>query len=307
MVLSGFTDEAADTLKGQIAVCRELGWTGIDLRTVDGSNIVDIPEARFDDLVDELSLAGIRVVSFGSRIANWSRTLEDPFDQDLDDLERAIPRMRRLGVPYLRVMSYRPPETAEEAESPRVSQEIIRRLRLLAARAENAGIVLTHENCETWGGRSYEHTLQLLEGIDSPAFKLVFDTGNPPATIDHRDDAAPGTRQDALEFYRQVRQAVVHVHIKDARLDDNNVVYTWPGEGSGRIPEILTELRENGYDGPFSIEPHMAVVYHDPSVQAEEDARRRVYVEYARRTEVLLDRTGFLIGTQPVRYAPEKP
>lgn len=304
MVLSGFTDEASDTLEGQIAVCRELGWTGIDLRTVDGYNIVDLPEARFTELVTGLSAADLRVVSFGSRIANWSRSLHDPFEQDLDDLDRAIPRMRTLGVPFLRVMSYRPPE---DPDAPEVSREIIRRLRLLAARAEDAGIVLTHENCETWGGLSYEHTLQLLEGIDSPAFKLVFDTGNPPATIDHRDDAAPGTRQDALEFYRQVRQAVVHVHIKDARVDDNNVVYTWPGEGSGRIPEILTELRENGYDGPFSIEPHMAVVYHDPTVQADEDERRRTYVEYARRTAALLAAAELQTGTQPARYAPEKP
>jgi len=307
MVLSGFTDEAADTIEGQIEVCRQLGWTGIDLRTVDGYNIVDLPEERFTELVSRLSAADLRVVSFGSRIANWSRSLHDPFEQDLNDLERAIPRMRTLEVRFLRVMSYRPPETAEEAKSPRVSREIIRRLRELAIRAEDAGIVLTHENCETWGGLSYEHTLQLLEGIDSPAFRLVFDTGNPPATIDHRDDAAPGTRQDALAFYRQVRQAVVHVHIKDARVENSEVVYTWPGEGSGRIPEILAELRTDRYDGPISIEPHMAVVYHDPTVQADEDERRRTYVEYARRTAVLLAAAELQTGTQTARYAPEKP
>lgn len=308
MVLSGFTDEVSDAIARQIEVCHELDWSWIDLRTVNGHNVVDLPEADFSDLVSRLSAEGIRVVSFGSRIANWGRSLSDPFDHDLEDLERAIPRMRRLAVRYLRVMSYRPPDI----EDPETEQEIILRLRRLTERAEDAGIVLTHENCETWGGRSYEHTMRLLEGIDSPAFKLVFDTGNPPTTIDHRDDAPGGAYQDALEFYRRVRTEVVHVHIKDARMDQTHegeeiAVYTWPGEGEGRLPEILAELVADRFDGPISIEPHMAVVYHDPSVQADDEERRRVFTEYAHRTEALLEDAGLQIGTQTVRYAPENP
>jgi hypothetical protein len=39
-------------------------------------------------------------------------------------------------------------------------------------------------------------------------------------------------------------------------------------------------LLTNGYDGGFSIEPHLAVVFHDDSVQSEDDVRYRNYVEY---------------------------
>lgn len=293
VVLTGFTDEVSDSIELQIGACRELGWSWIDLRTVDGYNIVDLPDNEFQRLTTHLDRMGIRVTSFGSRIANWERTPAEPFDRDLEDLERAIPRMRRLAVRFLRVMSYRPPEH----ESKETEREIIRRLRRLAQRAEDAGIVLTHENCETWGGQSYQHTLRLLEEVDSPAFRLVFDTGNPPATLDRRQGAPEDGYQDALEFYRQVREKVVHVHIKDAYVDNDSVIYTWPGEGAGRVPEILTELAAGGYDGPVSIEPHMAVVYHDPRVHAGDDERRRVFVEYAHRTATLLEHAGLMTGT----------
>ena len=45
---------------------------------------------------------------------------------------------------------------------------------------------------------------------------------------------------------------------------------------------------KNGYDGGFSMEPHMAVVAHDSSVKSEADIRFANYVEYGRRFEKLL-------------------
>ena len=281
MYVTGFTDEVSTDIEQQIEVCRYLGWKYIDLRTVGDWNVVDLPDDQFFKLERLLQRNDILVSSFGSRIANWSRSVSEPFNQDLADLERAIPRMKRLGVPYLRVMSYRPDDALSEREN---EDKIVRRLRDLATRAEEAGITLIHENCETWGGRSVEHTERLIQGVDSPAFKLVFDTGNPPATLDHRDGVPRGRYQDALEFYHRIKSEVVYIHIKDARPKDGEVVYTFPGEGNGRVGEILSALASEGYDGAISIEPHLAVVYHDPTVTADERERWDSFIEYARRS-----------------------
>lgn len=304
--LTGFTDEVAADPDRQIEVCRSLGWELIDLRTVGTYNVVTLPEDDFDGLLEKLDRFGIRISSFGSRIANWSRTLRDSLDQDVEELNQAIPRMKRAGTPFIRVMSYRPPD-GPEADAPEVRREVIRRLTLLTRIAEEADIVLLHENCETWGGRSVDHTTSLLEAIPSSAFQLAFDTGNPPASVDMRfgsgdgadpaDTSIPPRRcQDGLEFYDAVRERVAYVHIKDAVAEApcRNVSYTWPGEGNGRIREILSALKRDGFNGPISIEPHMAVVYHDPSVSAGDEARREIFKEYADRTKMLLEEAGLL-------------
>jgi sugar phosphate isomerase/epimerase len=305
MYLTGITDEAADDLDGQIRACRELGWEWIDLRTIDGVNITNISDAEFDRLLEKLDAAGLRISSFGSAIANWGRRVTDPLETDLEELERAIPRMQKAGTRFLRIMSYRPEATAPTATaggtaaatgSPwsdaELKDEVIRRLTEITRRAEDGGIVCLHENCDTWGGQSYEHTLELLERIDSPAFSLVFDTGNPVETRDARP-GADGAYQDAYEFYRAVRDHIGYVHIKDGYVEGERTVYAFPGEGNARIPEILSDLFDSGYDGGFSIEPHVAVVFHDPSVTADAGERWRSFFEYARRTEDLLRQAGY--------------
>ena len=85
--------------------------------------------------------------------------------------------------------------------------------------------------------------------------------------------------------------------MKDGVVDDGTVVYTYPGEGDGEVPRILADLAERGYQGPISIEPHLAVVYHDPSVTAGSEERWDSFVEYAERTRRLLQQAGFELKT----------
>ena len=153
--------------------------------------------------------------------------------------------------------------------------------------AEDNDVLCVHENCSGWGALSHEHTLRLLEGVNSPALKLVFDTGN---AVFHDDVRGPKPyrKQNSFEFYRAVREHIVYIHIKDGYMDGDKEVYTFPGEGAGYVKEILTDLLKTGYDGGFSIEPHMAVVFHDPSVKSEGEARYRNYVEYGRRVKQML-------------------
>jgi len=44
----------------------------------------------------------------------------------------------------------------------------------------------------------------------------------------------------------------------------------------------------SGYEGGFSIEPHLSVVYHDESVTLPEEQRFNNYVEYGRRMERII-------------------
>ena len=106
MYFTGFADEAAKDLAGQIKATKELGWTNIESRAIDGVNIHDLPQDQFDRAADALDAAGIKINCFGSAIANWGKKITEPFDSSLAETERAIPRMKRLGTKLIRIMSF---------------------------------------------------------------------------------------------------------------------------------------------------------------------------------------------------------
>jgi len=289
MYLTGFADEASQDLATQIRATKELGWNAIEARGIGGTNIHDLDEAAFDNACETLNVSGVCVNCFGSTIANWAKSIDDPFEITLAEVARAIPRMQRLGTKQIRIMSY-----ARCAGEDQKAEERFRRLREVTARFLDAGLTPLHENCMNYGGMSWRHTLELIENV--PDLKLVYDTGNPAITLDSTKES--GT-QDPLEFYEQVRPHIAHVHIKDARLEAGREVYSYPGEGSARIPEVLRALIGSGYDAGLSIEPHMASVFHDPdAAKASEDEAYNTYVEYGRRLMKMLDG----LGVVPMPY-----
>lgn len=290
MRLSGFADEAANGIDGQIEATLALGWRHIEARSIDGTNIHDLPEDKFDAVCKKLDQAGIRINCFGSTIANWSKKLDEPFADTLATVDRAIRRMQVLDVPFVRIMSYaiRLDESGR-ALADQHKEERFRRLREICARFLAAGITPVHENCMNFGGMSWEHSLEMLDAV--PGLKLVFDTGNPGITPDFRKPF-PYPNQDIQESYRHLREHIVHVHIKDGVRDPHTgkETYFFPDEGVCQVASIVEDLLRTGYDGDFSIEPHMAVVFHDAHVSASERARFDNYVDYGKRFERLLER-----------------
>lgn len=287
MYLTGIADEAGVSLDTQIRATRTLGWSCIEARQVgvpgfEAANIHDLPDAAFDLVVEQLGQAGVRVDCFASAIGNWGKKIDQPFETSLAEARRAIPRMRRLGTRLVRVMSFAIREDDDQME-----EERFRRMREITRMFLGEGLQPVHENCMNYGGMGWAFMLKLLE--NTPGLKVVFDTGNPVLNPD-RAKPKPWPRQDAWEFYSHVKQFIAHVHVKDAvwNPERNNADYTYPGEGQGHVKRILEDLLSNGYDAGISIEPHLAKVFHDATVQASAETQFDTYIEYGRRLMKLL-------------------
>ncbi len=292
MYLTGFADEAADSIDGQIEVTKKLGWSRIEIRAVDGLNIHDLPDAEFSQVKDKLERAGIQANALGSNIANWGHDIGENFDEVLKTVDRTIQRMKALNTNLVRVMSWKVIRDNEgKAIVNQQAGERFRRLREITTRFTDAGITPVHENCATYGGMNPKNTLEMLQEV--PGLKLVFDTGNPPLTEDF-DKPWPYPDQSSWDFYSAVKEHIAHIHIKDSyrNTETREEVYCWPGEGRGDVKRILEDLKSRGYSGGLSIEPHMAVVYHDNSVKASRESRMANYVEYGQRLETLLGELG---------------
>lgn len=286
--LTGIADEAGADIDVQIRATQELGWPALEARAVEvrgypKANLHDLSEAAFDTVVGKLEQAGVRVCCFGSTIMNWAKTVETPFEVTLAEVGRAIPRMQRLGTKYVRIMSFKP---AEDADS--IPPLVFERVREVTQRFVDAGLQPVHENCMNHGGMSARHALELLDRV--PGLQWVFDTANPIFNPD-RSQAKPWPKQDPWEFWTAVRDVTAHVHIKDATWNPakNDADYHWPGAGSGRVRDILQDALARGYAGGISIEPHLAVVFHDASVQSSAANQYASYVEYGRRLAKLIE------------------
>lgn len=289
MFLTGISDEAGKAIETQIRAHRELGWTEMELRDVlqsDGKaeNLHNLTEAEFNRVEKAVKDAGMHVYCFSSRVANWGKKIDEPFETSLEEARRAIPRMKALGTRYIRIMSF----AVRQDEEDQMEQERFRRLRELKKMFDDAGLNVVHENCMNYGGMGWPFMLRLIENV--PGLKVVFDTGN-PVFADDRSKPKPWAKQSAWEFYKNVREHIVYVHIKDGVWDAKagKTHFCFPGEGEGDVVHILHDLAKTGYTGGISIEPHMGAVYHDPNSTCSDDLQYTTYVEYGRRMGKLME------------------
>jgi sugar phosphate isomerase/epimerase len=186
--------------------------------------------------------------------------------------------MHRLNVPFIRVMSY-PNDEKNPVSDADWRNESIRRMKEMAMMAEDGGITLVHENCSGWGGLSSENSNILLGEVNSPALKVVFDTGNPVTY-----------GQDAWDYYEAVYNDIVYVHIKDAKkLEDGTDEYMMCGDGDGYVKQIVGDLLGKGYAGGISIEPHLAAVIHTGQKADNEDRLYESYVAYGQRLMAIVE------------------
>jgi len=287
MILTGIGDEAGNTIDAQIAALQELGWKHIEARGVEvpgfkKGNFHEIPDEAFDIAAGKLSDAGIDILCFGTTILNWAKDVNTPWEITVGEVDRCIPRMQKVGCKFARIMSLKPADDAEE-----IPQLVIDRVKEVSNRFLDAGITPVHENCMNHGGMSPKHGLELLEKV--PGLKHVFDTANPIFNAD-RSKLTPWPKQDPWEYWQAVKDHVVHIHIKDATWNDakGDADYNWPGEGTGKVREILKDAFARGYDAGISIEPHMVVVFHDAKSVSNDDAMRANFVEYGQRLEKLI-------------------
>ncbi len=274
MFFTGIADEAGDDIETQVKAHKELGWKHIELRNISGVSLTDLCDRSFDEVVQKLTDAGLAASCFSAQLCNWARPISQHPDIDRHELERAIPRMQRLGCAFIRTMSY--PNAGWPEDEWR--DEVIERMKVLAAMAEDGGVTLVHENCHGWAGLGPDQTLELLDKVGSPNLKLVWDTGNPV-----------GSGQDPWEYYKAVKDHIVYVHIKDAVHKEGSTDYTYPGEGEGRVRDVVKDLLESGYDGGFSIEPHLAAVVHEGKAASQAESAYEKYVEYGRRLMKIME------------------
>jgi sugar phosphate isomerase/epimerase len=160
----------------------------------------------------------------------------------MERFENVLGVAAELQAPYVRVFSFFIPE-ADDPDDYR--GEVLRRMAALATVAQSRQRVLLHENEKHIYGDIPRRCLDLVEAVAMPSLRLTWDPAN---------FVQCGVRP-FTDAYASLRPHVEYVQVKDALLDTGQVVPA--GHGDGELVETLRALRADGFDGHFSLEPHL--------------------------------------------------
>ncbi|HSO69740.1 MAG TPA: sugar phosphate isomerase/epimerase family protein [Arachnia sp.] len=243
--LSGFADEIDDDLERQCSLLDQLGIRFIEFRSAWGVNVLDLDDEQVARARDILWAHGIQASSIGSPIGKVNIT--DDFDAHLARMDRAVWVAQQLRAPFIRVFSFF--LTADQRPEDH-RDEVIRRMTALTQRAEAGGVVLLHENEKGIFGDIPERVLDLVTSVNSPSLRLAWDAANYVQV-----GVVPFP-----EAYERLRPYTDYIQIKDAKLGTGEVVVA--GAGDGRVPDTIRALAADGFDGFFSMEPHLSSAHH---------------------------------------------
>jgi len=242
--LSGFGDEIDADPAVQVAVLQALGASAIEVRSAWGVNVVDLDDDQLAGLHRVLRERGQTVSAIASPIGKVP--VDEPVEHEVGRLGRAIAAARALGTTNIRIFSFFfPGRSAED-----VRDDVLVRMRALADRAERAGVTLLHENEKDIYGDVPGRVLDIVESVGSPALRLAWDNAN---------YVQCGVRP-FTDGWAQLAPYVDYLQVKDALAADSSVVPA--GEGDGELLDTLTALRDAGYSGYASLEPHLSDFTH---------------------------------------------
>ena len=240
--LTGFADEISPELDEQLDTLAEESISYLELRSVWNTNVLDLTDEQLERVRSAAAERGIGISSIGSPIGKVPVT--DSFGPQLKRFRRALHAADIMDAPYVRVFSFFIPGGHEPG---RYSEEVIDRMGILAGEAEDSGVTLLHENEKDIYGDVPSRCVDMLAGVGSLALRAAWDAAN---------FVQCGVSHPYRDGYESLRPYIEYVHVKDALSGSGKVVPA--GEGEGQWPETLSALRASGFDGFFSLEPHLA-------------------------------------------------
>lgn len=258
MQLSVITDEIDSDLGHALDVMAEYGVRGAEIRQIWDKNIADAPEDYLRRAKDLLDSHGVTVVGIASPFYKCEMPGESAdgplgplhsavargLDEQMSVLNRSIKAAHFLGTDLIRVFSF----WRRSSLTPDVEDRIIDAFAEPAALAASEGIVLGLENEHACYLGTGAQTARVLEKINLPAVRCIWDPGN--AYFDGETPFPVG--------YDAISKFVAHVHVKDAAISSETGQPAWTVVGEGAVDWAgqIAALKASGYQGYLSLETH---------------------------------------------------
>lgn len=239
MIITGFADEISPDLVTQVESVKKLGISHIEMRGVDGDNLIFHNNDKVKQIKNYLDDNGIRLSALGTPLGKIGIT--DSFEPHFEQFKRAVEIAHMMDIPNLRMFSFYIPDGKNPED---FKSEVFERLGRFVDYATANEAILLHENEKGIYGEKAAECKQLMDAFYGEHFKAIFDFAN-----------FVQAQEDTLKAYELLKPYISYIHVKDALLKDGSVVPA--GYGDGNVAAILSDLNKSGFKGFLSLEPHL--------------------------------------------------
>jgi len=255
--IGAITDEFSPDIQVASASMASLGMQASELRMVFGKNIIDLTDDEIDRALAIVRSHSLPVVSIASPLLKCtlpdapdtdSRFQQDAFasKHSFEDQPRLTRRVfeiaHRTGAGIIRVFTY-----WRTIDPPAVFDRVVEALRDLADQAAKEDLIIGLENEHACNIATGAETRKVLDALDHPALKVVWDPANAYVS---GENPFPGG-YSCLPAHR-----IAHVHAKDCKLDGHTPVWGALGECDIDWKGQIDALARDGYSGYINLETH---------------------------------------------------
>lgn len=237
--ITGFADEIDQDLMTQVKSLKGLAMSYVEMRGVDGNNLIYHSDEKAREIKAVLDANGIKLSALGSPLGKIG--IEDDFSKHYEEFKRAVEISHIMECHNIRMFSFYLPKGAKPSDH---EGAVMDRLGQFVDYAHANGTVLLHENEKGIYGEKAPECLKLMENFYGDHFKAIFDFAN-----------FVQCEQDTMEAYGMLNKYIAYVHVKDALKTDGRVVPA--GYGDGNVKVILQDMIAHGFNGFLSLEPHL--------------------------------------------------
>ena len=231
--LSAFADESDNSLEGQIAGLKRNGVSLLEIRNINGKNVMELTDDEAKEIRARLDQEGIKVWSIGSPIGKKDINLSE--EAHLADAKRGCELAKILGAGNIRVFSFY--NVVDEA----THAKMLDLLKKFVAIGNEYGIKMCHENDKGLYGDNLARTKDVLD--NTPGLYYVYDPANFLQVGEKSADTISALADRAYYF-----------HIKDVVAETGELVPA--GYGDGNIKGLVGTIKG---DKVLTIEPHLKI------------------------------------------------
>lgn len=229
--LCAFSDEASDSVEGQITALSRNNIKLIELRSIGGVNVKDFTDEQAREYAKKLSENDIKVWSIGSPLGKVD------IMENFTEYEKTVRRVYEIANIFecdkVRVFSF--------YNAYGESEKVFENLRRMVKIAGEYGITLYHENEKGVYGDVVGRVENIAANVSG--LKFVFDPAN-----------YVQEGEDVTAALKKVGKQTAYFHIKDAIKGSGEIVPA--GEGDGEIEKLISLVTG---DKVFTLEPHLSL------------------------------------------------
>lgn len=239
MRLGVITDEVTQDFEEALQFASEFGLDCVELRSAWEKGPFDYTDEDIDKIKALSDRYGIPVTAISSPVFKCEYN-ETNIKEHTQAFERLAKYAVKLGASTIRCFDFFKDES--------VTLKMIKDAYMpVCDICKQYGITVVIESEPTTNSQCCEDIAAVVKAIDNPGVRALYDPGN---------NIYASTEVPYPAGYEYIRDTLIHVHVKDAVLEDGKAVGVAVGSGLVDYPGIFAALAGDGYDGDIMLETH---------------------------------------------------